>query len=1167
MLQLILGRAGSGKTQAVLDRLATLATAGHDKVFLLVPEQYSFASERELLARLGAQLASRVAVVSFTRLADTVFREVGGMAGEQLDDGVRALMMSRALSDTAALASDLGEPLLGADPWQVTDSAYIEQLLALWEEMRICAVSTEALGGVGETLADEGTLAAQTLQEKTKDFYRIFATYEGLLADCGLEDTDKLSRLVERLPDSRLLDGAAVLVDGFKGFTAQELAILEGLLTRVAELTVTLPTDTAGRACGGDAAREKTLFAPVTDTVKKLHAIAARHERQWETRLLTENRRHPQGALCALEAGLYAPAPTVCDESTDAVTVTPCFDVYEECAYVARRIRRLMREEGVRQRDITVVARDLSAYRGLLEDELAQEGIDCFVDARQSLLDEPLVVYTRAALRVAVGGWRTEEILRLLKTDLTVLAPVDVARIENYVYMWRIDGAAWTQEWTENPDGLDAKVTPLTARRLAELNAWRQEVVTPLATLREALGGGANGRVFALALYRYLTADKAISERIAARVRQLDDIAEPLLAAHTARVWDEVMALLDRFASALGDTRLPTARLEELFTMLAQMVDMGQIPQGLDAVTVGAADRIRYHRPRVVFMLGVNEGTFPAYPDEGGLLTEDERRLLAEHDLPLTDGLLTRCIEERYFAYAAATAPSERLFMTYHTGGEAAPSPMVTAVETILPACRHESAVAADAADVESAEDMFVRLAGDIACETPANASLRQVLGGEPTYSGRLAAVERAATNAPFALQDGEVAAALFGRDMCLSASRTNKFYNCRFAYFCERGLHIRERKIAQLDGASFGTIVHYVMETLLPVYTAPDGLISRLKSEDAARASSDDAAAAAAENAVQKDLHATLTAAVHDAVMAYADSEMGGATNKGGRFIYLLELAARAAYNMLWHTVMELRQSEFTPAAFEMEIVPLDEADAPEKTVPSLHITFPRGSVRMSGKVDRVDLYVRFDGKAFVRVVDYKTGSQDFDINKITQGVNMQMLLYLYTLCDCPRRLAATDTLTPAGVLYHPLSDLAVSRGDKDNAMQKRLKSMCMHGVVLDDASVVQAMEREPDKVFIPAKIDKGMKVTGDTVTLDQFALLRRVVEQLLVNMAESLLDGDIAAVPLKENERRSACTYCDYRAVCARDEDDPTREVGTKKLKPALKALEETWEVSDGE
>ena len=69
MLHLILGRAGFGKTARIRQEIVSLAKDGKQQLMLLVPEQFSFESERALLTQLGAKLAQRVQVVSFTRLA------------------------------------------------------------------------------------------------------------------------------------------------------------------------------------------------------------------------------------------------------------------------------------------------------------------------------------------------------------------------------------------------------------------------------------------------------------------------------------------------------------------------------------------------------------------------------------------------------------------------------------------------------------------------------------------------------------------------------------------------------------------------------------------------------------------------------------------------------------------------------------------------------------------------------------------------------------------------------------------------------------------------------------------------------------------------------------------------------------------------------------------
>ena len=258
----------------------------------------------------------------------------------------------------------------------------------------------------------------------------------------------------------------------------------------------------------------------------------------------------------------------------------------------------------------------------------------------------------------------------------------------------------------------------------------------------------------------------------------------------------------------------------------------------------------------------------------------------------------------------------------------------------------------------------------------------------------------------------------------------------------------------------------------------------------------------------------------------------------------------------------MELRQSEFIPVDFELNIHPAEREDV--EGIVSLRLPTSVGSVQMSGSVDRVDLFRRFDGTVFVRVVDYKTGTKTFEMSEITEGLGTQMLLYLFILCDNSRRYLEEGNLRPAGVLYHPLSDLVVKRGQDE---KKRLKQMCMSGIVLDDPSVMLAMEQGGERLFIPASLDKGGKPAGDVVSQHQFDLLRKTVESLLIGMADKLAAGDIDALPLQKHKNADPCMYCDYKAVCARDGDAAARELNKRSMKQVLEDMETALEEVSGD
>ena len=100
MLRLILSPSVGGTAGYLYDTAASIASSGGEAV-LIVPEQYSFAAERIVLERLGTADAQRVEVLSFTRLANTVFNAVGWDKGKRLNEAGKILLMSRALEQCA----------------------------------------------------------------------------------------------------------------------------------------------------------------------------------------------------------------------------------------------------------------------------------------------------------------------------------------------------------------------------------------------------------------------------------------------------------------------------------------------------------------------------------------------------------------------------------------------------------------------------------------------------------------------------------------------------------------------------------------------------------------------------------------------------------------------------------------------------------------------------------------------------------------------------------------------------------------------------------------------------------------------------------------------------------------------------------------------------------
>lgn len=66
-------------------------------------------------------------------------------------------------------------------------------------------------------------------------------------------------------------------------------------------------------------------------------------------------------------------------------------------------------------------------------------------------------------------------------------------------------------------------------------------------------------------------------------------------------------------------------------------------------------------------------------------------------------------------------------------------------------------------------------------------------------------------------------------------------------------------------------------------------------------------------------------------------------------------------------------------------------------------------------------------DGRLYLRVVDYKSGRKSFDLANVRMGLDIQMLLYLFTLQKEGAHYFGQE-IEPAGVLYLPARDEILS-------------------------------------------------------------------------------------------------------------------------------------------
>ncbi len=936
MLKLLLGRAGTGKTRALLEAMA--AGDGRPQI-LIVPEQHSHSMERQLCAIGGSRVSLFAEVLSFTRLANRVFSVYGGLAAPALDGGGRLLLLCAALKSVA--------PELRVYQRPSRKPAFLSGLLATVDELKTCRITPEQLWTAGEESGGgEG--------DKLRDLSLIYGAYEAMTARQGADPRDRLTRLAEALTREDWAVGKDFYLDAFTDFTPQERAVLSALLGKANSVTVALTCDKLEEDEGGAG-----IFSPARRTARQLLRLAQERGVSREIEVRSGGAGPKTAALAHLEGQLFAPRPAPYEGAAEELTLLKANSPYSEVEWTAAEILRLVREEGYRFRDIAVCARSLEGCGSLVETIFARYGVPVFLSRMSDILQKPILALITSALEAASGGYRYDDVFRYLKTGLTGLSAEDVDLLENYVLKWSLEGSAWTgaRDWANHPRGYGLPFSEGDRALLARLNTLRRQVAQPLEGLRK--NPDKTGRGQAAALYAFLEA-AGVPERLAQRTEELNLRGQAALAEEYAQLWEILCGGLEQCAQILGDAPMELDEFSKLFALVLSQYDVGSIPVSLDRVNVGDMPRLAHRACPVVFLLGADDGAIPAAAPSPGLLNDDDRSLLASYGLELAPRLSDKLYREMTIVYETCALPQRRFYVSWAAAGpdgeERRPSFLQSKLNFLFPQARRVEEGRLDGSFRLAAPRPALELAGRFPRPGRPCAPCRNTPPGGADGAG--ARMERGRLTRP-------AVDALYGRRVPMSASRMDKYKSCHFSYFMQYGLKAEPRR--------------------------PPGSRPRSTAPSSTMCWSTCCGPAGSGGGVKEVPAEELRTLAQAAVERYVSQELGGMEHETARFRYLFRRLLKSVYAVVDNVAEELRASQFQPISFELGF-------GAGKDLPPVELSVDGMTVSISGFVDRVDGW-EHDGRLYLRVVDYKTGRKTFDLTDIWNGMGLQMLLYLFTL------------------------------------------------------------------------------------------------------------------------------------------------------------------------
>ena len=1090
------------------------------KTLLLVPDQFSLQAERDAFFYLQEKGLIDLRVVDFSALGHKVLNQVGGRKPPLIDKYGRHMLLTRIIS---RLESEL-KVYRGMSQ----KNSFIDLMNGMISEMKRFEILPEHLQAAVEQLED-----SSFLKYKLEDIETIYTAYQQEIQGKYLDSEDYITFYGEKMMQAELIRESEIWIYGFDTFTPKNLLIIERLLKAARNVNIVLTYDDSGEE---DAVQGAAMLA--ADSCHVLYDLSRQ-----VMKILQELAEQLNETVSIKKISADALRCSVWNGGTcSGIYVAETSGMYAEAERAAADILRLVRDEGYRFGEIAVVCNE-ELRSGILKRTFQRWGIPVFMDKKRTVMHHPAVGYLLALLEILVRGYREDVIFQMLKSGIAGLDLTEVELLENYVRQYRIRGKMWKEPFSKGEQDYDAEA-------LNKLNHLRELVVREVEGTRTAVGARNTVREKIMGLYRFLTEDSGLMERLQEMILSQETAGLTESAAETAQSWSVICNILDQLVETLGGERISNEQLLKLMKAGFEEVEIGLVPVSSDCVTIGTLQRTRASRIRALFIAGANEGILPLERSDEGLLSEREKDVLEAMDLQLSKREDVARQEERLALYRILSLPQEKLYVSCSAvnaeGEMLRPSRFLSLLREWLSPEAVRSDLDADLQQIDSLPECIASKRGtmpylaDMMRGYLNGASLPEVweqvlLWYQEHAPEELAHIMRGIdfTNQTNLL-GAQFADALYRSDLQkleLSASRLEQYSSCPFSHFVNYGLRPDELRIYEVGAREIGDVYHEclmrfsrkLMRGLAPGVSIRDEDSPWMQiTVDGCR------------EAVRQILSEDMS--------EYRQGLLAAGTVEQ----YRSERIADICSDIAWSMVSQVRHGVLKDMQFE---VPFGAG----KRLPPVTVDLGDREVMIRGKIDRLDVLEAVSQQAsesdpeftdVVRIVDYKTGTDAIDLDYFRSGYKLQLMVYL--------QAAMQDRAKPAGVFYFKIHNLdtdadakKVEPGDAD-ARQRLEEAYKLEGIVLNEPELIAAMDDhfEKNSAVIPVKRSKkegyAASAGGALLSQEEFQELYEQVDRQVKRICREICDGEIAVAPKKEKRRdlsgnyRTSCNFCRYQSIC---------------------------------
>ncbi|MCI8620500.1 MAG: hypothetical protein HFJ50_01425 [Clostridia bacterium] len=251
----------------------------------------------------------------------------------------------------------------------------------------------------------------------------------------------------------------------------------------------------------------------------------------------------------------------------------------------------------------------------------------------------------------------------------------------------------------------------------------------------------------------------------------------------------------------------------------------GKLPASFDQVTVGDVDRSRSHTVKLVFIIGLNDGSFPSVNNDEGFLNDADREKLKEMEVELAKTTLEALYNDNFNIYKAFTVSEEKLFLSYvssdSSGEGQKPSTLLLKLKKIFPKLKEKSDIITKEIIISRKSAIFDELLLNIRNFKDGKQiddvwfEVYKIFEEDDVWKEKLSNAIKGLdfSNIPENINKDNIQK-LYGEKLKTSVSKLESYKKCPFSFYLKYGLKLKDKELFKLEGLDTGSFMHDVIDT-----------------------------------------------------------------------------------------------------------------------------------------------------------------------------------------------------------------------------------------------------------------------------------------------------------------------------------------------------------------